>query len=251
MPLRQSAAFAAFTLPISRFTAERDDRYPPTPSQHPATRPLMTLTRFSFAARAMTCAVVIGFAGAAAAQTAQSKPQAKRPAAAKPAKPAAKPAAAQASARPVGDPEPKLLGQYGEWGAYTASPDGKKLCFVLAKPGASETNPPNRPRDPAYLFVSTRPEEKVKEEVSLIIGYPLKPNVDVTATVGSTTFALYSQEDGAWIKNASEEDKMVDAMRKGADIVIKGESGRGTKTTDTFSLKGITQALERVGQECK
>ena len=61
---------------------------------------------------------------------------------------------------------------------------------------------------------------------------------------------MYTQNDGAWVKNAAEEAQMVDAMRKGADLVIKGVSARGTKTTDTFSLKGISQALDRVAQEC-
>ncbi len=177
------------------------------------------------------------------------KPAAPAPAA-KPA--AAKPAAPAAAAKPAaGDDQPKLLGQYGEWGAYTASPGGKKLCFALAKPGSSQTNPPNRPRDPAFLFISTRPAEKVKDEISVIIGYPLKPNSEVTAGIGPTTFAMYTQDDGAWVKNAADESKMVDAMRKGADVVVKGESGRGTKTTDTFSLKGLSQALDKVAQECK
>jgi hypothetical protein len=190
-------------------------------------------------------------AAPAAAAPAAAKPPAKpAAAAAKPAAPAAKPAT-PAEAKPAADDEPKLLGQYGEWGAYTASPSGKKLCFALAKPGSSQTTPPNRPRDPAYLFISTRPADKVKDEISLIIGYPIKPNTDVTAAVGPATFPLYTQEDGAWIKNTPDEAKMIEAMRKGSDVVIKGESGKGTKTTDTFSLKGISQALDRVGQECK
>jgi invasion protein IalB len=144
-----------------------------------------------------------------------------------------------------------LLGQYGDWGAYTASPGGKKVCFALAKPASSATNPPNRPRDPAWLFISTRPAEKVKEEVSVIIGYPFKANSDASVEVGGTTFAMYTQNDGAWIKNAAEEARLVEAMRKGADVTVKGESGRGTKTTDTFSLKGISQALDRTAQECR
>ncbi len=164
---------------------------------------------------------------------------------------AAKPAPTPAAVKPVADDEPKLLGEYGEWRAFTASPNGKKLCFALARPGSSQTDPPNRPRDPAYLFISTRPADKVKDEISLIIGYPIKPNTEVTAAVGPATFALSTQEDGAWVKNAPDEAKMVDAMRKGSDVVIKGESGKGTKTTDTFSLKGIIQALDRVGRECK
>ena len=207
-------------------------------------------------------------AAPAAAAPAPAKPVAAKPAAATAAKPAApaaaKPAAGAASkppapaakptpaaVKPVADDEPKLLGEYGEWRAFTASPNGKKLCFALARPGSSQTDPPNRPRDPAYLFISTRPADKVKDEISLIIGYPIKPNTEVTAAVGPATFALSTQEDGAWVKNAPDEAKMVEAMRKGSDVVIKGESGKGTKTTDTFSLKGIAQALERVGRECK
>ena len=65
------------------------------------------------------------------------------------------------------------------------------------------------------------------------------------------TYAMYTQNDGAWVKNAAEEAQMVDTMRKGADLVVKSESGRGTKTTDTYSLKGIAQALDRVAEECK
>jgi len=145
----------------------------------------------------------------------------------------------------------QLLGQYGDWGAYSAAPGGKKVCFALAKPTQSTTNPPNRPRDPAYLFVSTRPAEKVKEEISVIIGYPFKSNSDATIEIGATNFALYTQNDGAWIKNAAEEARMLEAMRKGQDLTVKGESGRGTKTTDVFSLKGIAQALDRAAQECK
>ncbi len=145
----------------------------------------------------------------------------------------------------------QLLGEFGDWGAYTATPGGKKVCFALAKPAASETNPPNRPRDQAWLFVSTRPAEKVREEVSVIFGYPLKANSDATIEIGSTNFAMYTQNDGAWVKNAAEEARLVDAMRKGADVTVRGESGRGTKTIDKFSLKGVAQALDRAAAECR
>lgn len=145
----------------------------------------------------------------------------------------------------------QLLGQFGDWGAYSASPGGKKVCFALAKPTSSETSPPNRPRDPAWLFVSTRPSEKVKEEVSVVIGYPFKANSDAVVEIGSTNFAMYTQNDGAWVKNAAEEARLIEAMRKGADVTVRGESGRGTKTTDVFSLKGVSQALDRAAQECR
>ena len=201
----------------------------------------------------------------APAQT-PTKPPAKKPAKPKttPAKPAeavpanpaeaapAKPAANKPLTPPnVGGVKPTLLGQYGEWGAYTASPDGKKVCFAIAKPASSETKPADRPRNPPYMFISTRPGDKVLNEVSIIIGYPFKGNSEATAEIGSTTFALYTQGDGAWIKNAAEEARMVDAMRAADSVVVKGTSGRGTLSVDTFSLKGLSQALDRSDQECK
>jgi invasion protein IalB len=184
---------------------------------------------------------------AAAPQPPAATPQPQKPAAA-PAKPAATAAAPAAAA---GDAQPTLLGQYGDWGAYTASPGGNKVCFALAKPKTTKTEPEGRKRDPSYVFVSTRPADKVKNEVSVIIGYPFKTNSDATAEIGTAKFAMYTQNDGAWIKNAGEEARMVDAMRKGADLMVKGTSGRGTQSTDQYSLKGLAQALDKIEQECK
>jgi Invasion associated locus B (IalB) protein len=186
--------------------------------------------------------LVCGVASLAQAQGASSRTAAK-PAASKP---EAKPAAAVA-----GGAEPTLIGQFGTWGAYTATPNGKKVCFALAKPSSSKTNPPNRPRDPAYAFISTRPAEKVTNEVSVMIGYPLKPGSESTLEVGGAAYSMYTQGDGIWIKNAAEEERMVDAMRKAADVVVKGVSVKGTETTDTFSLKGLSQALDKLAQDCK
>jgi Invasion associated locus B (IalB) protein len=189
-------------------------------------------------------ALMCGISISAQAQSASPKAAKSAPA---PAKPETKPAAAN----PAGGAEPTLLGQFGTWGAYTATPNGKKVCFALAKPSSSKTNPPNRPRDPAYAFVSTRPAEKVNNEVSIMIGYALKPGSESTLEVGGASYAMYTQGDGLWIKNAAEEERMVDAMRKSADAVVKGVSAKGTETTDTFSLKGLAQALDRLAQDCR
>lgn len=188
--------------------------------------------------------LLCGLSQIAMAQTPapKSAPKAK-PAAAAPAKPA--PAAA------TGGSEPALIGQFGTWGAYVANPGGKKVCFALAKPSSSKTTPPNRPRDPAYAFISTRPAEKVANEVSIMIGYQLKPGSESSLEIGSARYAMYAQGDGLWIKNAAEEDAMVGALRKGADVTVKGVSAKGTESSDTFALKGLAQALDRLSRECK
>jgi hypothetical protein len=210
----------------------------------------------------MTGVAAGGITNSARAQTAQPAPKtAPKEAAPKSAAPAAHTTgktAAKPESKPVTPPaavaggaEPTLIGQFGTWGAYSAAPNGKKVCFALAKPSSSKTNPPNRPRDPAYAFVSTRPAEKVNNEVSVMIGYALKPGSESSVEVGGGAFAMYSQGDGLWIKNAAEEERMVEAMRKSADLVVKGVSAKGTETTDTFSLKGLAQALDRISQDCR
>ena len=191
----------------------------------------------------MMCGVAIP------AQAQSASPKSAATAVAKPV--AAKPAAAAAAASVTGGAEPTLIGQFGTWGAYTATPNGKKVCFALAKPASSKTNPANRPRDPAYAFVSTRPAEKVTNEVSIMIGYALKAGSESTLEVGGGTYAMYTQGDGLWIKTAAEEERMVEAMRKSADVVVKGMSAKGTETIDTFSMKGLAQALDKLAQECR
>jgi invasion protein IalB len=196
-------------------------------------------------------AFLCGTAGLAQAQAPAAKKDAKDTKDTKGAAKSAAPAPAPAAAAAAGGAEPTLIGQYGTWGAYAATPSGKRVCFALAKPASSKTNPPNRPRDPAYAFVSTRPAEKVVNEVSIMIGYQLKPGSESTLEVGGASYAMYTQGDGLWIKNAAEEERMVDAMRKGADVTVKGISAKGTETTDTFSLKGLSQALDRIAQDCR
>lgn len=208
----------------------------------------------------MTGVTAGGIAVSARAQTAQPAPKAapSAPKSAAPAPHTTAKSAAKHESKPASPPaavaggaEPTLIGQFGTWGAYSAAPNGKKVCFALAKPSSSKTNPPNRPRDPAYAFVSTRPAEKVNNEVSVMIGYALKPGSESSVEVGGASFAMYTQGDGLWIKNAAEEERMVEAMRKSADLVVKGVSAKGTETTDTFSLKGLAQALDKIAQDCR
>src|SRR5215203_2115193 len=213
------------------------------------------MARIHWITSAPIVATALLLAGSMAQAQQPKQPQAKQtqPKQAQPKQPQQQPEQKKSAAvTPAGeDGQPTLLGTYGDWGAYTAAPGGEKVCFALAKPKTSRTEPAGRKRDPAYIFISTRPAENVKNEVSVIIGYPFKPSSDATAEIGTAKFAMYTQNDGAWIKNVAEEARMIEAMRKGSDLTVKGASGRGTASTDQFSLKGLAQALDRADQECK
>ena len=193
---------------------------------------------------------------ASSAVLAQQPPAPAKPPAAKPdAKPVTTAPTPKADAKPApsagGDIQPTLLGQYGDWGAYVATPGGKKICFSIAKPKSAQTNPAGRKRDPVWMFISDRPAENVRNEVSVIIGYPFKTPSDATAEIGSAKFAMYTLNDGAWIKNVGEEARMIDAMRKGSELTVKGMSGHGTESTDQYALKGLKEAMDKADQECK
>jgi invasion protein IalB len=144
---------------------------------------------------------------------------------------------------------PKLVGQFGDWGVYVDTSGSGKICYALSQPKSRA--PAGLNRDPAYFFISTRTAENVKGEVSVVMGFPLKEGTDATLTVGPASFDLYTRGTGAWVRNVAEETRLVDAMRKGRDLTVKGTSGRGNVTTDTYSLSGISAAIDRAAQECR
>lgn len=144
---------------------------------------------------------------------------------------------------------PKLVNQFGDWGVYLDDSGGGKICYALSQPKTRA--PATLKRDPAYFFISTRTAENVKNEISVVMGFPLKEGSDATLTIGPTSFDLYTRGSGAWVRNVAEETRLIDALKRGKDVVVKGTSGRGNTTTDTYSLNGISAAIDRAAQECK
>jgi invasion protein IalB len=185
---------------------------------------------------------------AATAQTQPAQTQPAPPAAQKKTTPVTKQPAQPAPAQ-AGAPSPSLLGQYGDWGVYVSQAPKTKICFALTQP--KERLPANLKRDPAYFFISTRPGENVKSEVSVLVGFPLKEDVDTSIQIGSDSYSLYARKDGAWVRNIAEEARLVESLRKGSSFTVKSTSLRGNVTTDRYSLSGVTQALERVATECR
>ncbi|MCW2285226.1 hypothetical protein M2323_003122 [Rhodoblastus acidophilus] len=139
------------------------------------------------------------------------------------------------------------LGIFGEWGAYQTQ--GKpKTCYALAKPKSRE--PKTASRDSAYVFISTRPAENVKNEIAIIMGFPMKDGSEASAEIGSSTFSLLAKGANAWVKNPAEESQFIAALKKGSKLVVTAGSVKGKTTTDTYALTGLAQALDKVHKEC-
>src|SRR5262245_22495448 len=146
-------------------------------------------------------------------------------------------------------PEPTSLGEFGDWAAYTYKTKNGKVCYISSQPKAQ--TPKNAKRDPAFLLVTHRPAQSVRNEVSTIIGYPFKKDTPVQLTIDATDFQLFANGDGAWADTATKDKEIVTAMKKGQKLTVKGASWRGTETLDSYSLKGLVQALAKIDAACK
>ena len=166
-------------------------------------------------------------------------------------KAAAEKSDAKKAATKLGEPKsakPVQVGSYADWGAFLAEGGKEKTCYALATPKARE--PAKLQRDPAYIFISNRPAEKVRNEVSVIMGFAMKDGAAAHADVGGENFDLVAKGSNAWIKNPAEETRFVEALKKGSKLIVKASSIKGNVTIDAYSLAGISDALERVQKDC-
>jgi invasion protein IalB len=143
---------------------------------------------------------------------------------------------------------PSLIGESGDWQAYTYKSSGAKVCYVVSQPKSSD--PKAAKRDPIFFLVTHRPAQNIRNEVSTIIGYPFKKDSKVDLQIDETPFTLFTNADGAWA-DTKDDSVVVDAMKKGHTMTVKGTSWRGTSTVDTYSLKGISSALDKIDGACK
>ena len=147
---------------------------------------------------------------------------------------------------------PTLLGTFKDWSAFQSATASTKVCYALAKPSASE--PKKAKRDPIYFMISDWPGRRVKGEVQVVPGYQFKEGSTATATVGADKFDLFTQNSGgngsAWVEDAANERRLVEAMKGGAKVVVSGTSLRGTATKDAYSLGGLSEALSKVHEAC-
>jgi hypothetical protein len=142
---------------------------------------------------------------------------------------------------------PKSLGRFRDWEAYTADEKGSKICYALTSPKESKGNYSRR--DPVFLMVTRRPADNVFDEVSAIAGYTYQKNSKPTLSIGSNRFIADAVSDVAW-PQVKDGQTLLSRMTAGTAIELKGTSSRGTLTKDIFSLRGFTAALNAVANAC-
>jgi hypothetical protein len=210
----------------------------------------------------------IGFAAAAVCAASALLPPAV--AATKAAKPAPKSGAKEEATKP------SLVATFGDWNVFVGEVGKGRICYTLAQPKSRE--PASLTRDPGYAFISDRPSEGVRNEVSFIMGFDVsggdtaeaktdakpgeKPSKSdaksktsaaaaaPVALVDQASFEMLPKGGNLWVKNAAKESALITEMRKGAKLVIRAASLRGHQSIDTYSLTGFAQAMERLQKEC-
>ncbi len=144
--------------------------------------------------------------------------------------------------------EATTLGTFKDWGAYTYTEQGGKVCFMASKP--TKSLPTGARRSDIYAQVTHRAADNSHNVFSIINGYSFKPNVEATLTIGTRKFQLVTQGDSAWAKDEATDRAIAEALKTGNTMTVEGTSSRGTKTTDTYSLAGSSAALQAINKAC-
>jgi hypothetical protein len=138
----------------------------------------------------------------------------------------------------------RLIGDYRDWSAYSASEGAGALCFAMSKP--TEVSPTPDGYTAAYLYLTNRPGEGIRNEFNLVAGFNFAPDQPATLSVGGQTFELFTENDAAWLLDPALGDSLAGAMRAGSTLTIDGTSDRGIRVTQVFSLSGATAASRAI-----
>ena len=142
----------------------------------------------------------------------------------------------------------KSIGKFKDWESFVLSQDGNKTCFAQSIPVVRA--PKKIKRDPSRLFVSFRPAENIKNEVSVTNGYEFKLKAPVTAKSGKKSYDLFSKGRFAWIVDNEDGIKLIVTMKKASRLMIIGNTDKGDQTTDHYSMMGFTKAYNTAKKSC-
>ncbi|MBO6289552.1 MAG: hypothetical protein J6N45_04425 [Alphaproteobacteria bacterium] len=146
--------------------------------------------------------------------------------------------------------QPQVLGEYGDWTAWTYNESGNLICYMSSTPKKDEGK--YTKRGDIFVIITHRPAEKSFDEVSFMAGYTFKSGAPMTVKIGNKTFKnTFTEGDKAWMVSNAEDKSLIAEMKRGSRMIVDGTSSRGTATKDTYSLKGFTSAYNAITAKCK
>ncbi|MXQ09372.1 hypothetical protein GQ651_16115 [Alphaproteobacteria bacterium GH1-50] len=139
-----------------------------------------------------------------------------------------------------------------DWAVFEAA--DPRECWAVTAPKETVNTRDGRVvsvrRGDILLFVTWRPASSVAGEVSFTGGYPFAEGSTVTLDIGGTTFEMFTEGEYAWPATPADDQKIITAIKRGANAVVTARSSRGTQTQDTFSLLGATAMIEDAERRC-
>lgn len=144
--------------------------------------------------------------------------------------------------------QPLKLKQFDSWSVYSYKSDGKTACYALA--GPTDKKPATVDHGDNFFIVAPGGTKPSSWAPQAVMGYDLKPDAGIRISIGDQNFSMFSKGNNGWMEREERGPDIVRAMKSGRDMVLHATSRRGTATTYTYSLQGITAALQSV-QNCK
>lgn len=144
--------------------------------------------------------------------------------------------------------QPRFLEAYGDWDTYVYSENGAKVCYMASRPQKDEGK--YTQRGEIYAYITHRPAEGSRDVFGYVAGYQYQPGSEVSVDFGGDKVTLFTQDDKAWALDDKSDSKLAKLVKAKSKMTVRGTSSRGTKTKDTFSLHGSTNAYNRISKEC-
>jgi hypothetical protein len=145
----------------------------------------------------------------------------------------------------------ELLGTFRDWSAFREVQDGNTVCYAVSIPDESELSRRGRQRGDIYFFVTSWKELGFRNQVNVVIGYPLDEESTPMIRIGNSSFEMFGRGERAWLLDENQTDALLAAMRQGSRMTVTGRSERGTDSTDSYSLLGATAALQAASEACR
>ena len=142
---------------------------------------------------------------------------------------------------------PRSTGKYKNWESFVVETDKGKICFAQTVP--TKRAPSSIQRGKSKLFVTFRPSESIKDEVSLTSGHDYKTST-VTAASGKKRYSFFSQKNFAWLLDDQEEKNFIKLMKRATNLIVKARTTKGAETTDHYSMMGFTKAYNTAKKSC-
>ena len=143
----------------------------------------------------------------------------------------------------------KVVNTFDAWTQYSHTGAPGDICFITSHP--RETKPAEVQRDRAYFYVSSWAKDVIKTQVSVLLGYDLQDDSEITVSIGNRSFKLFAKDDKAFVGDATAELQLIDAMKRGSFMNVIAKTKDGVTTTDTYSLIGVTAAINSLASGCQ